>query len=305
MSIQITAQELADFRADYTRAPVRTRVLEAVRANFSERVDTVMVVVDQSAAEQAEARMPFGINYPVQVCNVHTPGCPRFARLGNVWLTARTYVTGGPSLHELLHGYLAAMTLDQGPNFLIPTAVEGHWGFSSAAGQLGGWASRTQRGDGSHHGTGPQPVFGFATGAFGTFANGGNTVPYSNLELWSMGLIPDSELLPVEVATGAVASTTEAGVFTAAGFMTYSPQQIIARVLPQARPSASTSRALRGLVVLVTTASTVDPTTVASVNGQITTLSLRATPATATQNFWTATGKRATLQLGAASDLAR
>ena len=36
----------------------------------------------------------------------------------------------GPSLHEMLHAWA---------NFAVPTAVGGHWGFSSAAGQLGGF----------------------------------------------------------------------------------------------------------------------------------------------------------------------
>lgn len=134
--------------------------------------------------------------------------------------------------------------------------------------------------------------------------NGGNIVAYSNIELWTMGLIPDAELQSVDVAQGAVPSTTEPGVFTATGLVTYTPDQIIARVLPQARPSTATPRAWRGLVVLATTDATVSAATRDMLNGQIDRFSQRVTPvAGAMHNFWSATGRRATIQLSAASAL--
>lgn len=139
VSIQITPDELAQLRRDYTTAPVRSRVLEAVRSSFSDRIDSVMVIVDQSQADQEAAKMPYGFNVPVQPCNVHSPNCPRFGRLGNLWLTANDFLERGPSLHELLHGFLAGMAHDGGPGFVVPTQVDSHWGYSSAGGQLGGW----------------------------------------------------------------------------------------------------------------------------------------------------------------------
>ena len=61
----------------------------------------------------------------------------------------------GPSLHEVQHAWA---------NYAVPTAVGGHWGFSSANGQLGGFdiADLADLGDGR-----------YAGGPFGTFANGG------------------------------------------------------------------------------------------------------------------------------------
>lgn len=304
MAIQITTQELADLRADYTRASVRDRVLAAVKANFTDRIDIVMVVVDQSAAEQAAAGpAPFGWNQALQSCSVHNTTCPRFGRLGNLWLSSRDGITQGPLLHELFHGFMVGMTLDQATNFLIPTVTASHWGLSSAGGQIGGWASVTQRADGVWVGTGPADRFGRAA-PFSDIANGGNSVPYSNLELWAMGLIPDNELQAVTVAQGPT-PVAEAGAFRATGFITFSPTQIVARALPQARPSTSTPRAYRALVVLATTAATVDPATVTLLNQQADYFSRRADPGGSTHNFWTATGKRATLQMGAASDLAK
>lgn len=119
-----------------------------------------------------------------------------------------------------------------------------------------------------------------------------------------MGLIPDAELQGVEVAQGAVPSTTEPGVFTATGLVTYSAEQIFARVL--SRPSTATPRAWRGLVVLATTDATVSAATREMLNGQIDRFSQRVTPpAGAMHNFWSATGQRATIQLSSASALGK
>ncbi len=305
VSIQITPDELAQLRRDYATAPVRSRVLEAVRSSFSDRIDSVMVIVDQSQTDQEAAKMPYGFNAPVQPCNVQASSCPRFGRLGNLWLTARDYLERGPSLHELLHGFLAGMTVDGGPGFVVPTAVADHWGYSSAGGQLGGWSKVEKRAtDGSYLGT--VTFRGGSTGPFGSFANGGNVVAYSNLELWAMGLIPDAELQSVDVAQGAVPSTTEPGVFTTTGLTTYTADQIIARVLPQSRPSTATPRAWRGLVVLATTDATVSPATRDMLNGQLDRFSQRLTPpAGAVHNWWSATGGRSSIQLAAASQLGK
>jgi len=304
VSIQITPAELAQLKADYTKAPVRARVLEAVRSSFADGIDSVMVIVDQSQADGEAAKMPYGFNAPVQPCNVHSPGCPRFGRLGNLWLTARDYLERGPSLHELLHGFHAGMTHDGGPGFIVPTQVDSHWGYSSAGGQIGGWSKLEKRANGSYLGT--VSFRGGGTGPFSSFANGGNVVAYSNIELWTMGLIPDAELQSVDVAQGAVPSTAEPGVFTTTGLVTYTPDQIIARVLPQARPSTATPRAWRGLVVLATTDATVSAATRDMLNGQIDRFSQRLTPAAgAVHNWWSATGGRSSMQLAAASQLGK
>lgn len=304
VSLQISPAELAQLRVDYTSAPVRSRVLEEVRSSFNDRIDSIMVIVDQSQTEQEAAKMPYGFNSAVQACNVHTPNCPRFGRLGALWLTARDYLDRGPSLHELLHGFHAGMTRDGGPGFVIPTQLDAHWGYSSAGGQLGGWSTVQKRSDGSYVGT--VTFRGGGSGPFNSFANGGNAVAYSNLELWTMGLIPDAELQSVDVAQWAVPSTTEPGLFTATGMVTYSAEQIIARVLPQSRPSTAAPRAWRGLVVLATTDATASAATREMLNGQIDRFSQRGTPpAGAVHNWWSATGGRSSMQLAAASTLGK
>ena len=89
----------------------------------------------------------------------------------------------GPSLHELLHSWA---------NYTIPTTLGGHWGFSSANGQLGGFDLETLVDLGGGQYT--------TTRSFGTFANGGNGVTYSSIELYFAGLIAPEEVPDLWVA---------------------------------------------------------------------------------------------------------
>ncbi len=302
VSIQITAQELADYRLNFNTASVRSRVLRAVIDNFKSDIDGVVVLLDQAASQRGE--LPFGVNYSVQNCSVHNPACPRFGRLGNVWLTARDDLLKGPALHELLHGYHTAMSSDDTLNYIIPTSVGGHWGFSNVGGQHGGWrqGSLVDLGGGAYKAQAPTPIAPYQAGlGFGLNANGGNSVPFSNLELWTMGLISDLELLPVQVAQNAV--FTSPGQFTASGIDTFSAAQIVARIKPAARPSTSTPRAFRMLVVVATTDASVSASTVAQLNSDITLFSKRAMlPADkGGYNFWTATGYRSSIHMAQSS----
>jgi hypothetical protein len=299
----MTDAELLDYQLNYASAPIRQKILDEVRANFQGRIDTVIVMLDLDSTQQGN--MPFGVNYPVQSCSIHNALCPRFGRLGNVWLTARNYLINGPSLHELAHGFNHYLAQNGTTNFIIPTTVGAHWGFSSAGGQLGGWDKSTlvSLGGGRYQAIGPQrpPAYAQPTG-FGVFANGGNTVPYGNLELWTMGLIPDNELTAVDVAENA--ANFDGTNFTATAMRTYAPSEIVLRALPGGRPSVNTPRAFRGLVVLATNRPAIDTTTIAKLNSDIEQFSMRASQTLSpTYNFWTATGMRASLHLSNASEL--
>ena len=63
------------------------------------------------------------------------------------------------------------------------TVLGAHWGFSRANGQLGGFdiVNLEDLGDGQ-----------WTAGRFGTFANGGNSLPYSLIELYFAGLLADA-----------------------------------------------------------------------------------------------------------------
>jgi uncharacterized protein (TIGR03382 family) len=107
------------------------------------------------------------------------------------------FISSGPALHELCHNWAAYICNTYAPDNANYT---GHWGVSNAGGQLGGFkyvrtveenstaepgkilyqasfSSDEKNEDGS-----------FEDGGFGPNANGGNGLPYSDIELYLMGM---------------------------------------------------------------------------------------------------------------------
>ena len=108
-----------------------------------------------------------------------------------IQLTQIDFLLSGPTSHEILHNW---------GNFVIPSEavsdfgtnltsfpLGGHWGFTggNTKGQLGGFDQNTlvDNGDGS-----------YTVDAFGLNANGANSIPYNDIELYLMGMIPLSEV---------------------------------------------------------------------------------------------------------------
>lgn len=121
-------------------------------------------------------------------------------------LPKRSSLKNGPSLHELMHNWanylIDSRALYPGstsPGSLIEYkfgAQHGsHWGISSAGGQLGGFDLLKTDVDGENNkyqGNLSYHPYWFQN------ANGGNSIPFSNLELYLMGLISPEELTPVK-----------------------------------------------------------------------------------------------------------
>tara|TARA_B100001971_G_scaffold114800_1_gene105660 strand:- start:53 stop:1417 length:1365 start_codon:yes stop_codon:yes gene_type:complete len=138
-------------------------------------------------------------------------------RLGSfIHMPLHYYVSSGPMLHEMMH---------QWGNFFFKYD-SGHWGLSGVGGgQLGGFEPSTlMTSDNLTSG-----AYALTTGkfraasskfssSFGTFANGGNSIPYSNFEKWLMGLIPASDVpnFKIPITSGDTYSTKGAdGLITA------------------------------------------------------------------------------------------
>jgi hypothetical protein len=130
-----------------------------------------------------------------------------------IWLPARGLFKTGPTLHEMMHTwanssfYSRALVKDS----LSPTGLkeikygaweEGdtlsnghHWGVSTVGGQLGGFDKLITNVDDESNKF--QGIMKNKPG-FGQNVNGGNSLPYSNLELYLMGVLPPDEVLPVK-----------------------------------------------------------------------------------------------------------
>ncbi|MYD80047.1 MAG: hypothetical protein F4X44_05505 [Gammaproteobacteria bacterium] len=97
---------------------------------------------------------------------------------GVMHLPSRNFLGSGPTLHEFMHLWV----LDRQ---VIPTVIEGHWGFGCVHGQLGGIDLKNLVELGEDR---------FAAGLFGLNANFGNSLPYAPLELNLAGWITEGYL---------------------------------------------------------------------------------------------------------------
>ena len=143
----------------------------------------------------------------------------------------------GPSLHELMHMWA---------NYGVETSYDVHWGFSSAAGQLGGFrlADLVDLGDGR-----------WTAGSFGEYANGGNGLPYSPWELYLGGFVgpdavPDLWVAPEGRWTG---ERTEAGlpIFEALEHSTLSIEDFVEKHGLRVPNHIDAPKELRGAVIVL------------------------------------------------------
>ena len=195
----------------------------------------------------------------------------------------------GPSLHELNHAWA---------NYVIPTAVNAHWGFSSANGQLGGFDlhNLVELGGGR-----------YIAGRFGTFANGGNQVPYSPIELYFAGYLPPEEVPDLWVAAdgewvvddGAVVQTERGDpVFSAPDVQTYSIEDIVDEHGPRVPSMAEAQWHFRVAVVLLVDAN--HPISVKTLNrlrDDARRFSSRASDASTLYNYFEATRGRGSVTM--------
>jgi hypothetical protein len=113
-------------------------------------------------------------------------------------------------------------------NNLIKTEVGWHWGYSNVGGQLGGWQpnSLVTLDDGTYQTKGPLDT---EPGGWGSFANRGNSVPYSNLELYIMGMISAEDVgHDIKIAEDLNWTDYSNGIFEASSITTLTMDQIIA-----------------------------------------------------------------------------
>ncbi len=197
---------------------------------------------------------------------------------------ARTeYIRNGPFLHEIMHYW--------GNQGFIPTTVGGHWGYSSVGGQLGGFDELVDLGNNSYQ--------GMLNGqdSFGTFANGGNTLAYGNLELYLMGLIPANELEPIQVAENP--ESTGSGTFTADNIKTYTAADLIAQHGARVPEEKDAQKAFKGVTVVIST-SKLSEEEAKSISVNLDNFSRNGATDQSWGsffNFWKATGERATISM--------
>jgi hypothetical protein len=181
-------------------------------------------------------------------------------------------------------------------NFLdsVPFVAGSHWGFSSVGGQLGGWKHSTFQQLGA---TNYQANNG-RTGIiwFGTVANGGNALSYSDFELYLMGLIPTNGLPPVYIAQNPAWIDDAAGQFSASSISTVSLAQVVATDGSRIPDYSASQTNFRAIHVVLTTG-TVSKARMAEYDQEAYDFGLAGNDGQSAYNFWEATGGRATMKM--------
>ncbi|MFS4491867.1 hypothetical protein [Maribacter sp. 2308TA10-17] len=198
-----------------------------------------------------------------------------------IYMPRTEYIKSGPFLHEIAHSW--------GNKGIIPTTVGGHWGYASIAGQLGGFDEIEDLGNNSYQGKlNGQNGFGF-------FANGGNSIVYGDLELYTMGLIGADELEPIQVAVNPV-KISDFGGFSADAIETYTAQDLINEHGARVPSVADSQKSFKALTVVISTEA-IPQDKIDDITFDLDNFSIQGNPHEKwgnTKNFWLATKEKAT-----------
>lgn len=195
----------------------------------------------------------------------------------------------GPFLHEIEHRWA---------NYAFPSinfnnySVPSHWGImgGSTPGQLGGFQESLLESniDGS-----PSK---YKIPYFGQYANFGNSVPYNDLELYLMGMIPLSQVQPFTVfnsidssrITSDAINKTNYYIFSSQEKTTYSPTTIEA-LLGQRVPDYTASQKNFKILFVVVSDSSLTTEEYAQYDADIESFCRPASNDMSMYNFWEAT----------------
>jgi hypothetical protein len=176
----------------------------------------------------------------------------------------------GPTLHEICHNWAAFICPTYNLNDLLS---EGHWGVSNAGGQLGGfkYVRKVKENSGGVQGktlyqasfssseTNPDGSFKYP--GFGEYANGGNGLPYSDIELYLMGMKSAQELrnanFHLDIYSGNSYDNNGEnsfgnGYFYSTTITSYSIDDIIANNGPRVPDASTSQKQFKILTVVIT-----------------------------------------------------
>ncbi len=300
-SLQMTAQEYSDWidNNEYTVTDIREALFQDIYQKFNDQFDFIFLILNEDTRPD---NLPFG--QLIQVSNaVSGIGLSMFDNSANygsdgqlmavMHLTQRNYLRSGPSLHELMHNW---------GNFGIPTesvSAPGtglmsfpfipHWGFTggSTPGQLGGFEQSTLVDNGSGS---------YTVDAFGPNANGGNSVPFNETELYLMGMKPISSVTDFDVFADITSLTINPDDFDfeASSRTTYTSESLESLLGARVPASSTSQKDFTALIIVLTDA----PLTTAEwdqVDGDAEKFSRTSSDGSSTYNFWEATDQMGTI----------
>ena len=166
-------------------------------------------------------------------------------------LSGLEFLRSGPALHELAHNWanfgIETHYINSSGNDISSFNYRPHWGFTggSTKGQLGGFKQSSLIENGGNS---------YTVDSFGGFANGGNSVPFNELELYLMGMIPSSSVSEFDVFTD-INSFSSSGSdfnFTANTRTTYDGKSIEDLLGKRVPNSNNSQKNFKLLIVVIT-----------------------------------------------------
>ena len=211
-------------------------------------------------------------------------------------LTGLEYLKYGPALLELAHQWanfaLPTNSVDAPGEDLTSYLYTGHWGFTggSTPGQLGGFSQNTLIDNGNNS---------YTVESFGPFANGGNGVPYNELELYLMGMLDVNSVNDFDMFTDITSLAVKDATFdfTAHQRTTYNSGSLI-ELLGERVPNNNDSQKQFDLLVVVLTNESLTDEKWDIVDDNAEWFSKAESDGTSLYNFWEATGGQGTLNIG-------
>lgn len=264
-------------------------ISKKVYEHFKDDFDFIFVLSNEDEVPQD---LYYGISYKIQndvegIGSGIYDGTNNYGSEGRlksvIHLPVPGLIVNGPFLHEIMHYW--------GNQGFIPTTVVGHWGYANVGGQLGGFDEVISLGNNTYQGRME------GENGFGTFANGGNSVPYGSWELYLMGLIGVDELNDIQYAENPEAQGS--GKFTADNIVTLTVADLIAEHGSRI-PSVENSQKEFNAITVVLSHEKISDSDLATISTNLENFSRKSAPDgswNGLYNFWQATQERASLTI--------
>ncbi|MGC6491109.1 MAG: T9SS type A sorting domain-containing protein [Flavobacteriales bacterium] len=303
-SLLMTPQEYESWVAnyDYGDQEKREDLFQDIYQKFEDDFDFIFLILKET---NLPPNMPTGelkqVSNSIQGIGLNDfNDCSNYGseeKLQSVIHLARfNYMLLGPSLHELMHNWgnfgITTHQLYQTGTGLNSFEFIPHWGFSggSSKGQLGGFNQSTLVENGNNN---------YTVDAFGGFANGGNSVPFNEMELYLMGMIPLNQVSDFDVFKNITTNIDNNGTknFTASERITYTSSLISSELGERIPNSINSQKDFKALAIVLTDSALTDDEWT-QVDNDIVQFSHIGADQSSIYNFWEATNGLGTITFG-------
>ena len=258
-SLLMSSSEYSDWKSNdqFSDGLVRETLFKDIYKHFSDKYDFIYLILNEDDIPEGISYYGKNIGVSNDITGIgggiydYTSDYGSSGKLKSiVQLTSLGFLENGPALHEILHNWanyaLPTENVAQTGTNLNSFSYFGHWGFTggSTKGQLGGFKQSSLEDLGNNQ---------YSVDPFGAFANGGNSVPFNELELYLMGMTPISNVNQFDLFNNITSFEVNSDkyIFTA-NKVSYGPDELES-LLGVRSPSSSDSQKEFDLLIIVLT----------------------------------------------------